>query len=137
MKKPVARRPPASKNPSGNQQPPATQTVTVERREAWSGPLPPPAVLEQFNGVVQNGAERIFSAWEKETEHRHGLERSDLRWSIFEGIFGKVLAFIFVMAAFALAAYCAAIGATWLAGLFGAGVIAAVVWAFVKTNRKS
>lgn len=98
--------------------------------------MPPPAALEQFNAVVENGAERIFAAWEKETEHRHNLEKSDLRWSIFEGVFGKALAFIFVIAALALAAYCAAIGATWLSALFGGGVITAVVWAFVKTNRK-
>ncbi len=136
MKKPAARRPPAPRNQPQQQQPQQQTSVTVERREAWIGPLPPPAVLDQFNGVVEHGAERIFAAWENETKHRQALERSDLHWAIFEGIFGKVLAFLFVMATLGLAAYCAAIGAVWLSGLFGAGVIVAVVWAFIKSNRK-
>lgn len=107
----------------------------VESSQAWAGPLPPPAILDQFNAVAENGAERIFQQWEKETAHRHAMERMDLKWSIFEGIFGKTLAFLFVVAAFGLAGYAAFLGATWLSGFLAIGTIAGVVWAFVKANR--
>jgi uncharacterized membrane protein len=29
--------------------------------EQWSGPLPPPAVLEKFSQIIPNGAERIVA----------------------------------------------------------------------------
>lgn len=106
----------------------------VERRETWSGPLPPPAVLEHFNSVVENGAERIFQAWESETRHRHELERSDFRWSVVDSVFGKTLAFLFVIAALGVSVYALSIGAAWFAGIFGGVTIAAVVGAFIKTN---
>lgn len=109
--------------------------MTHVESQAWAGPLPPPAILEQFNHVAENGAERIFRQWETETQHRRDMERTDLHWSIFEGIFGKTLAFLFVIAAFGLAGYAAFLGATWLSGFLAIGTVAAVVYAFIKANR--
>jgi len=103
--------------------------------QQWAGPLPPPAALEEFSRVVPNGAERIFDAWEIESAHRRKMEERDLNWSIFEGLFGKALAAAFAGSCIVLAWYCASIGAVWLSAFFGGGVIGAVVWAFVKTNR--
>jgi uncharacterized membrane protein len=40
--------------------------------------LPPPATLQQFDAVVDNGAERIFTMAEAEQAHRHALERSQI-----------------------------------------------------------
>lgn len=102
---------------------------------AWSGPLPPPVVLEQFNQVVENGAERIFAAWEGETEHRHKMEEYDLRALTMEGVIGKVFAFIFVISALVLCGFCVWMNATWIAAVLGSGIIGTVVWAFVQTNR--
>lgn len=101
----------------------------------WSGPLPPPGILEQFNHVVDNGAERIFQAWEAETQHRHQLERRDLMATAIDAILGKVFAFLFVMAALTVCAVAIAWNAPWVAGLLGSGVIGSVVWAFIKVNR--
>lgn len=137
MKKPPAKRPtpPKRTSPPPNSPPDNGGMARVESQH-WAGPLPPPAILEQFNEVAENGAERIFRQWEDESSHRRSMERRDLTWSIAEGFFGKALAFIFVMAALALAAYAVAQGATWLAAFLAAGTIGAVVAAFVATNRK-
>lgn len=40
----------------------------------FSGPLPPPDILRAYGDVVDGGAERIVSQWERETQHRHDLE---------------------------------------------------------------
>jgi uncharacterized membrane protein len=37
---------------------------------SWEGPLPPPAILQQFNSIVENGAERIFRMAELEQSSR-------------------------------------------------------------------
>lgn len=101
----------------------------------WSGPLPPPQALAAFNDVVPNGAERIMAAWESETAHRHKVESREQLTFAIDTILGKVFALIFVLAALAVCGYSAYVGAQWVAGIIGTGVIASVVWAFVKVNK--
>ena len=38
---------------------------------AFSGPLPPLSLLEQYNKVIPNAVERIIRMAEQEGEHRH------------------------------------------------------------------
>lgn len=52
----------------------SAQLVSAE----WRGPLPPPAVLREFDTVVENGAERIMRMAEAEQAHRHTTESADL-----------------------------------------------------------
>ncbi len=117
-------------NASSNDE--AAQTVSAY----WNGPLPPPAVLEDFDRVVPGGAERIFAAWEGETAHRHALEKRNLLLSAVDTILGKVFAFLFVCGALGACIYTAAIGANWVAAILGSGTIASVVWAFVKQRER-
>jgi uncharacterized membrane protein len=44
----------------------------------FSGPLPPPEILQAYDEVVEGGANRIIDQWERETKHRHSLERKAL-----------------------------------------------------------
>lgn len=101
----------------------------------WKAPLPPPAVLDEFNRVVPNGAERIVKAWELESEHRREIERKEQRLFYRDSTIGKVFALIFVLAALGVSAFAAWIGAEWLGAVLGAGTIASVVWAFIKGQR--
>jgi uncharacterized membrane protein len=98
--------------------------------------LPPPQALEQFNHVVENGAERIFVAWEKETSHRHKMERRDLWLAYGEAYFGKICALLFVTGAFGLSAYALHLDKPWLSAILAGGTLAAVVGAFVKVQRR-
>lgn len=109
-------------------------TVRVEGI-AWSGPLPPPAVLKEFDQIVENGAERIFRQWETETQHRRELERKDLDDLIRDNVRSRWFAFSFVMAALAVCVVAIVFGAPWVAAVLGGGTIASVVWAFIKTRN--
>ena len=40
----------------------------------WSAPLPPPAVLQQYETQVPGAAERVLAAFDEERRHRHKLE---------------------------------------------------------------
>ena len=42
---------------------------------SFSGPLPPPGVLESYEKVLPGSAERIFTMAEKQIEHRMYLEK--------------------------------------------------------------
>lgn len=129
MKKPVAKR---SQQPNN---PPQGHTQISVQQHTWKAPLPPPEVLERFNDVVENGAERIVQAWEQETAHRREMERSELKRYYADMRLGKVLAFLFVLAALSVSAYAASIGAEWLGAILGAGTIGSVVWAFVNRSK--
>ncbi|MGL4490367.1 MAG: DUF2335 domain-containing protein [Rhizobiaceae bacterium] len=131
MKKPAARKPVTIK-PRDNEAQNGTLTHTAT---AWSGPLPPPSILADFDNVVENGAERIMAAWESETNHRRALEIKSLNSSVADSFFGKLAALIFVLTALGVSAYAASIGAQWLGVILGGGVIGSVVWAFVHASK--
>ena len=115
---------------------PETVEVTIAQSQSWSGPLPSPQDLEAFNGVVKDGAERIVSAWEKETSHRHEMEKQEVEILSTDLKMGKIFALLFVLAALGLSGYCAYIGAEWMGIILGGGTISAVVYAFTSTKPK-
>lgn len=52
-----------------------TQQVLMHTQQ-WAGPLPPPAVLKQYDEVFPGLAERIVASMEREQDHRHAVDRS-------------------------------------------------------------
>ena len=48
--------------------------MTQKTSQAYSGPLPPPSMLADYDQIKQGFAERIFSMAENEQKHRHELE---------------------------------------------------------------
>jgi uncharacterized membrane protein len=48
---------------------------SVTATAQFSGPLPPPNMLEGYNNIIPNGAERIMVMAEKQQDHRISLEK--------------------------------------------------------------
>ena len=67
---------------------PAPSQGTVRAvRMSFSGPLPHPQVLAQYNEAVPDGAERVFRMTEKQAQHRQGLE---VRAQVFAFVLGLI-----------------------------------------------
>lgn len=72
--------------------------VVIEQRSIYSGPIPSPEMLKQFDEVIPNGADRIMTMAENQSNHRMNLEtkvvnannRDSLLGIIFAGILGIV-----------------------------------------------
>ena len=111
---------------------PESHEIVLTAQQAWSGPLPHPETLHQFDAIVETGAERIFKQWEQEAAHRRGHETKALRAHIWMDAMGRIMAFVFAMSTLGLAAWFATIGQSWIAALFGGGTIAAVATALIK-----
>lgn len=47
---------------------------SLVRTETFTGPFPPPDILEKYNQVLPGAAERIFSLTEREQQHRHAIQ---------------------------------------------------------------
>lgn len=65
--------------------------TVVTHAQQWSGPMPPPAMLEEFDRVVPGAAERILALTERETGHRIEWEKKALDANVGESRRGQWL----------------------------------------------
>jgi uncharacterized membrane protein len=101
----------------------------------FAGPLPPPAMLEQYNRVFPGCAERIVRMAEEQAHHRQGLEQSVIQSKIANERRGQWFAFALGMAGVVGAVYLLATGRR-LAG-FGVFLVSlgGLVGTFIVTQR--
>lgn len=64
---------------------------------SYSGPLPPPEVLERYNEILPGAAERIISLAESQHHHRQELEKCVITSNVKAQKLGTVLGFIVSM----------------------------------------
>ena len=69
----------------------------------YSGPLPPPEELQKYDKIVEGGAERIFNQFEKQTAHRHEIEKLIATAGIKNEKIGLILGFILALLALGFA----------------------------------
>ena len=109
---------------------------TIKTASTFSGPLPPPSILGDYNEILADGAERIMKMAENQSSHRIDLEKyaikEELRQSKNGQIFGFILAILGMLIAFGLAY----LGHDTVAGIFGTTTIVGLVTIFVIGKRK-
>ena len=71
--------------------------TTIVQHQQWSGPLPAPEALAQYNNIVPDAAERILRMAEKEQEHRHKAEDKKDKSRNKIAMTSTILAFICVL----------------------------------------
>lgn len=76
-------------------------------KKSWSGPLPAPDNLREYNEIIPNGAERIYLRSEKQSDYRMKLENlsisTELRQSGRGQHYGLIIALAFLIGAVFLA----------------------------------
>ena len=103
---------------------------------SYSGPVPPPAVLQEFERTLPGAANRILALTETQARHRQAIELRLVGAKIRRGSRGQLFAFLVVIAGMSCG--------TWLAtngqGAFGlASVLAPLTAAaalFIYTRRR-
>lgn len=53
-------------------------SVFLQRTVHHSGPIPSPETIKRYNEVIPNGAERIMTMAEVQSNHRRGMEKKEL-----------------------------------------------------------
>lgn len=93
--------------PAPNHQPPRGVVVRTETQSVqFQGPLPPPAILKEYDNVIPGGAERILAMAEKQQAHRQDLEKSVIESGVARETEGARFGFILYLASI--------IAGTWL-----------------------
>ena len=72
------------------QQDPEHHIVSAE----FSGPLPPPVVLEQYDRIVPGAAARLLKMAEEQSMHRQQLESSVIKSDIVNSRLGLIFGFL-------------------------------------------
>lgn len=111
-------------------------SIAVTRVKTHSGPIPDPETLAQYDGILENGAERIMSMAERQSAHRISLEDFAIKEQIKQSGKGQWFAFILAILFLLGAIYCAFINQPTVAAIIGGGTIASLVGAFLY-NKKS
>src|SRR3990170_4198279 len=84
---------------SQQNQPAPTRTTAVAVSQSFSGPLPPPEVLEHYERIAPGTAERLLAMAESQSQHRQGLEKAVVEGNLRHESLGQVFAFIIALAA--------------------------------------
>lgn len=73
------------------------QVVTEKRAAFYQGPIPPPSVLEGYNNIVPDAAERIIRLAEEQSNHRMNMETKVIQSNVMNERLGVVFAFVVVL----------------------------------------
>jgi uncharacterized membrane protein len=106
--------------------------------EHYSGPLPPPQMLEQYNRAVANGAERIMAMAEKQQDHRHILETKVINGRIRAELLGTVSALVLAVLVLGVSVYLVKLGqsAAGIAALVADLTALAAVFVYGRYSQK-
>lgn len=104
--------------------------------KSFSGPLPSPEVLEGYNNVVRDGAERIVSMAEKQSNHRMQLEDYAIKKQLEQGKTGQNYGFILVLIALGISLLLGLKGHETVATVIASTTIVAITTAFVLGKRE-
>jgi uncharacterized membrane protein len=128
-----------AKYPRHNQQnsPRPPQVLAQATQTQWSGPLPPPEVLQKFDTVIVGGAERILRMAENEQQHRITQESVGLQAAIQSDKIGKYLGFGIAVAAIFGAVAVVYVHGAWQVSVALVGVpVLTVAYALIAGQKK-
>ncbi|MEJ2763521.1 DUF2335 domain-containing protein [Photobacterium sp. MCCC 1A19761] len=101
----------------------------------YSGPIPPPKMLNEYESVHPGFAERIVSMAEKEQEHRHTVEKESVRGAITKDSRGQHYALIVSLVMIVACTFLISIGHEVAGSIFGGASLLGLAYAFL-TGRK-
>lgn len=123
---------------------PNDQGADIEKRAAlllqkiqhFSGPLPSPEMLKEYNKILPDSAERIFRMAEKAQDHYEATERKLIELEIKKVPKGQNFAFIIAITGIIGAVICAFLGQVTIGSIIGGATLISVVPYFIPRKRK-
>jgi uncharacterized membrane protein len=75
----------------------STERLSSVTSATFSGPIPPPQVLERYDQICPGAASRILAMAEKQAEHRRAMEKKVVDSNCSSQKWGLVFGFIIAM----------------------------------------
>ena len=102
---------------------------------SFSGPIPPPQILEQYDLILPGAAERILKMAEDQSSHRRSLEKQIVQAEIRQVRLGQILGFIIAIFGLTVSALIAIFGSAVAGGIIGIGTLASLVGVFMYGSK--
>ena len=125
----------AQRAPSVASQAKNVKSVTA-RAEQFSGPIPPPQILNQYNQIVPGAADRIIAMAEGQAEHRQQLEKQAIDSDIKNSRLGLQYGLAIGLAAVIGATVCIVSGFEIGGSILGGTGLTGLVGVFVYGSRQ-
>ncbi len=94
--------------------------ITQATYQLSTGPIPAPQILEQYNKIIPDAAERIICMAEKQSDHRMYLERKVIDSGVLKSYFGMLIAAGIAVYGLYIAKEISINGNPWAAGIIAA-----------------
>src|SRR3989338_5638440 len=120
----------SNNNPSKE---PNTKGMVVH--QSFSGPLPPPEVLQKFEEVVPGSADRIIKMAEGQFAHRIDLEKKVISSDIQQSKYGQILGFVIAIAGLLVAMVVTIQGYQAAGSIIGGATLASLVGVFMYGSK--
>ena len=62
-------------------------------KEEFSGPIPPPDIIEKYERIIPGSADTIITMAEKQAAHRQAMEKKMIESESRDGLLGIIFAF--------------------------------------------
>jgi uncharacterized membrane protein len=109
----------------------AAASIVHQSIRTTTSPVPPAELLEGYNRAIPDGANRLFTLVENQSDHRQQLERQMITVQNIVTVRGQMFAFFLTLLLTGVAAYFGYHGQDWLAGGIFTTTIAAVATVFL------
>ena len=109
--------------------PPKGQPIAVH--QSFSGPIPAPDLLRQYDTVIPGAAERILSMAERDAKHQQDIEQLAIKYATSETRRGQWFGLIIGVCALVMTAISLAFGSENTAMVIGGSTIVGLVTVFV------
>lgn len=119
-------------DPSGE----ITEVVRTVAQE-YSGPLPPPKMLEHYNDIEEGFANRIVTMAEREQSHRHNLEQSGVTGAIKKDSRGQHYALIVSVLIVLCCTFLIYSGHEISGSILGGGTLTGLAYIFISGRKNT
>ncbi|HLS12490.1 MAG TPA: DUF2335 domain-containing protein [Flavobacteriaceae bacterium] len=103
--------------------------LTIKR--SFRGPLPSPEILQGYNNVIKDGAERVIRMAENQSKHRMELEKFAVKKQVRQSGRGQIFGFLLALICISATVYLAIEGHENLAKTLGTTTVIGLVGIFV------
>ncbi|UCH97210.1 MAG: DUF2335 domain-containing protein [Candidatus Aminicenantes bacterium] len=121
---------------SNNEESEKIEKVAALILRKYQGPLPPPETLKEYNEILPDAAERIFSMAEKEQQHHHNTEKKLVDHEIKKTNKGQNFAFFTALIGIVGAVVCAFLGQVVIGSVVGGSTLVSLVSSFLSSKQE-
>jgi uncharacterized membrane protein len=112
-----------------------TTTTSQTHVSQYSGPIPPPELLQSYEEILPGSADRILAVFENQTAHRINMESTVIRGDNSRSWAGLACGLIVSLAAMAVSAFAIHNGAALAGTLLAGGSLSSLVGVFVYGTK--